>query len=492
MKSGYGSMIFFCATWLVVVIAVTSGGVKAGELSGIQDQEMDIGKGELNSAGESETQMVITGDLSLSDAVKIALTHNRMLQAIVEDREVAEGRITEAYGYVFPYVDIKGSYTRLDEISRIETEDGAMDLNTLNNYSATLQVVQPVYHGGALSAGIRAARLYRSLADANVQGVVQEVLFETVRLYYQVVLTMKQSQVQSEFVTLAEEHLSDVKAKFKYGMASKFNILRAEVELSNSKAQLVVFQNAFHQARLAFFQSMGVSQTSDVNLVEDMTFRSMAVNEKSAMEDAFGLRPDLSGAQLMVGLQKEAVVNAKSDYWPDLDAFYNYTLGKPDPHSSTLNKWGTSWVAGLSVHMDLFTLGREGRIAQEKARLNKQKIQLLDTQEQVRFDVRSSLSSLEDVEAYVLAQKMTMDQANEGLRLAEVGYREGTLEQVAVLEARAALNQAKLLYWSSLYSHTVARLSVQRATGQLSAQKIETDLPADTAEHKQKMDEQNH
>ncbi|MBN1553067.1 TolC family protein, partial [bacterium] len=122
---------------------------------------------------------------------------------------------------------------------------------------------------------------------------------------------------------------------------------------------------------------------------------------------------------------------------------------------------------GLTIHFDLFFIGREGRVYQEAAKYRQQKLQYLDMREQVIFEVRSAISALEDADEFVKAQARTVDQANEGLRLAEVGYKEGTLDQVSVLEARTALNQAQLLYWNSLYNHTIARISLEKALGEL-------------------------
>ena len=119
------------------------------------------------------------------------------------------------------------------------------------------------------------------------------------------------------------------------------------------------------------------------------------------------------------------------------------------------------------MKLDVFTLNRNGRMIQERARLRQRKISKLEATEQAIYEIRSALSALADAEEFVTTQRLTVTQANEGLRLAEVAYREGTMDQVSVLEARNALNQAKLLYWRSLFDHTMARLQVRKATGTL-------------------------
>ncbi len=421
------------------------------------------------SAQNPDSQTVITGELSLEDTVKLTLNYNRALQTVMQEKEVAKGQIWEAYGYAFPHISVDGSYTRLDDVSSFQIDDQVISMGSLDNYSSNLKIVQPVYHGGAIKAGVSAAKIYRELADENIRNAVQNVVYQATRAYYQVVLAEKQHEVQKEFQSLAEQHLKDVEARRKYGVASEFNVLRAEVERSNANAQSIAYMNQMHQARHQLLKTMGVSQDSTIQLMDVLEYTSSEITENEALERAMAHRADISGSDLKVRLQRESLANARSAYWPSVDAYYNFNVSKPESQSASINEWGTAWQAGLTVRFDIFTMNRTGRIVQEKARLNQQSISRMDVREQVVFEVRSALSALQDADQFVKAQELTVDQANEGLRLAEVGYREGTLDQVSVMEARAALHQARLLYWNSLFNHQMARLELQRAIGLLPA-----------------------
>ncbi|MBN1355814.1 TolC family protein [bacterium] len=423
-----------------------------------------------------QRQTMIGGGLNLDDTIRLALNHNRSIQTILEEKTVSRGQIVEAYGYVLPVVNLEGLYTRLNEVPTRETDGEVVELGSLDNYSASLNVYQPVWHGGALSAGIRAAKLYRALSDENVRLVVERVIDTAIRSYFGVVLLEKQMGVQEEYLVLTREHLRDVKAKKRYGIASEFNVLRAEVEVSNAEAVLLQTRQSFHLAKHMLLKTIGVSQDSDIQLTDDLVFREFSIGADEAIEQALANRPDLAGAELTVKLQQESLNVAQGSYWPNLDAFFNYSLTRPDTYDPTLDEWTDGWRAGLSLKLDVFTLNRNGRVIQEKARLRQQKISSLDVREQAVYEIRSALSALADAAEFVETQKLTVTQANEGLRLAEVGYREGTMDQVAVLEARNALNQAKLLYWKSLFDHTMARLQIRKATGML-APRIGSDQP---------------
>ena len=410
---------------------------------------------------------IIHGKLTLKDALKLALTHNRTLQIAIEEKKTAKGRILEAYGEVLPQVSLDGTYTRLDSDS-INVDGENIDLGQLDNYSGALSVKQPIFRGGAAAAALRASKFYQTLVDEDVRKAIQNTIYETVKAYYHLSLMQEQYHVTQTNAALAESHLSDVRIKRKFGVASDFNVLRSQVELSNARAVSISYQNKLHQAITHLLKTMGVSQESQIELTDRLTYKPISVKEDEVVRKAFLSRPDLAGAELEMKLQEESLKRAYSKYWPEIDAFYGYSLSKPDPHFSPKNDWGDAWKAGIEMKIPIFDgLKREGRVVQERATLKQKHIGLLETQEQALFEVRNAILNLKDAAESVSVQKLTLEKAGEGLRLAEVGYREGTLDQVSVLDARAALTKAQLLYYKSLYNHCLARLGLQRAMGTL-------------------------
>ena len=334
---------------------------------------------------------------------------------------------------------------------------------------------QPVFRGGAATAALRASRYYDILTDENIREAAQTTIYETVKAYYAVLLTQEQYLVTKTYADLAKAHLKNVKIKQKFGTASDFNVLRSQVELSNARAEMISYQNRLHLTITSLLKTMGMSQESRVELTDRLTYEPLSTDEEEVIQKAFLNRPDLAVAELTVKLQEESLNKAYSGYWPTIDAFYTHNLSKPDPYLSTKNDWGGAWSAGIEMNVPIFDgLGREGRVMQERSILKQQHIALLDTRERTLFEVRNAILTLRDAAEFVDAQKLTLEQAKEGLRLAKAGYREGTLDQVSVLDTSAALTEAQLLHYRSLYAHAIARLDLQKAMGTLKFKKEES------------------
>jgi len=414
-----------------------------------------------------DTQPDISGDLSLADAVKVAVANNKALAAILQEKAVARGQVVEAYSNALPSVDATADYTRLDMVSSFDTGGGTISLGDEDNYSLGLSLKQPLYRGGAIGAALNAAQLYTALTDERVRGAVQDVVFLVARNYFDVLLARHLYEVERDAVESVRGQLEDVKRKRVQGVASDFDVLRAQVALSNFRALMIRRQNAVHLAMTALFRAMGVSQESDVTLADRLGYTLVRMDLDEAVRIAYLNRPDLYEAEFNVRLQEEAVRIARSAYWPEVNARFDNAWTRPDPHDSTI-EWGHAWTAGVTGVWHLFDgLAREGRVMQEEAKLRQARIKLADAQEQALQEIQNALLSLQDADEFVQSQKLSMEQATEGLRLAEVGYREGINTAVDLLDARAALTRAQGFYYEALFGHTTVRLALRKAMGTL-------------------------
>lgn len=416
-----------------------------------------------------QSQTYISGKLSIEDCLKLTLVNNKRLQRVVEEKEVARGKELGSYSAILPSVSLTGEYLRKDEVASISLPSGpSITMGDLDNYSAGLNVTQPIFAGGAIVANINAGRLFSLLADELVRAMVQEVIYASSHSYYDVLLNQHLLQISADAVRSADAHLNDVRQKRRGGVASDFDVLRAEVELSNFKAELIQNKNAIDISKANLLKVMGVSQDSEVALSDELDYSAFKMSMEQAVETAYRNRPDLFSRQFDIKLQKELLNIARSRYWPTVSGFYNNIWSRPDPHNTMVIDWGRAWQAGFMVSMPVFDgLAREGEVIERKARLKQAQIDLIDAEETALFELTKAQLSIENAEEFVESQRLNLTRAKEGLRLAEIGYKEGTNTQVEMIDAQAALTQARAFYYQAVYSHLIAKLDLQKAMGTL-------------------------
>ena len=254
------------------------------------------------------------------------------------------------------------------------------------------------------------------------------------------------------------------------GMASNYDELRAQVEVSNFRAQVLKARNEKDVANTTLFRLIGASPESDVKLTDSIPLVIEKISFDDALRIALERRADLAEAEYAVRLQRESVANVKSRYWPEISGYVSQEWANPDPHESSRDEWGDEWQAGVQANLPLFDgLDRRGELAQAQARLKQQEIALRDTEEKVISQIRQLVLSLKTAEEFANSQSRNLDTAKEALRLVETGLKEGQNTPVEVMDARQALTTASANYYQSLFDHAIARVSLQKAMGLLSS-----------------------
>jgi len=427
---------------------------------------------ETRKSREDGAQPRISGKLSVEDCLKLTLVHNKMLQRTMEERDIAYGARLSASSAYLPSVGLSAQYLRKDEVPSLAVAGmPPIQFGALDNYSAVLSVSQPIYAGGAISAQVRAARLLSLLTDEVVRAAVQDMVYAAETAYYNLLLHQHLVDVSTDAVRSAKVHLDQVQKRRAGGVASDFDVLRAQVELSNFEADLIRSKNAINLARANLMKIMGISQDSDFVLSDELVYAPIQVSMEQAAEDAFTNRPDLYRQEYQIRRQREQLQIARSRYLPNVSGFFNHTWAKPDPHSvAANNEWGDAWQAGVQGMWPIFNgFQREGQIIQEKARLRQSQIDLMDTEETALYELTQALLSMENAVEFVQSQQLNVTRATEGLRLAEVGYQQGINTQVEMIDAQTALTTARVNYYQAIYSHVAAKLALQRAMGTIAS-----------------------
>jgi len=428
--------------------------------------------------GQGEDRPRISGPLELEGAVRLALRHSRQIQAALQDKEAARGRRMEAYSEALPTVDLTAGYTRLDQVMTIDLGVETFQVGDRDNYNYRLQITQPLFKGGTMLIAQRAARLFTYLSDESVRATVEEVLYRVATSYYDAVLAGHLVSVQQDALRSARAHLESVEAKRAQGVATEYDVLRARVDVSNIQADLIEQQNRRDLAIARLFKAMGVSQQSDVELTTPLRYAPQEVSFSEAVRSAFLNRPDIYSASIQRDFQQEALNEARTKYWPRLEAYYWHLWAKPDPHEATNITWDRQWQAGINLVWHLFDgFAREGRIIQRKADVRRREILLAETEEQALEQVKSAILELQNAAELVESQKLNRERARRALSLVEEGYSVGVNTELEVLDAQAALTRAQGLYYNALYRHTLARINLQKAMGLIAPPPGSTELP---------------
>ncbi|NCA81307.1 MAG: TolC family protein [Opitutae bacterium] len=457
--------------WAAVAAALLSGCVgvpDAEQMRGIRAESAVRRLDDLARKTTTESGVYLSGPLLLWEAVSLAQSYNRPLQQERVGREIARGRIEASYSEALPTLALTGGYVRRDE-ELGTTRDGVYVPTRLQDqYSAGLKLSQPLFNG-RIGAALRASKLYGEWMESTIRAATESVQRETIRAYYSAVLSEHLLEVNQTALETAERQLENTQARRRQGMASNYDELRAQVEVSNFRAQVLQARNDKDVAYTALYRLMGASPESAAELVDDVPRVVEAVSFADAARTALERRADLAVAEYALRMQRESVAAAKGRYLPEVSGYVSQAWANPDPHESTRDDWGDEWQAGVQVSLPLFDgLDRRGTLIQERAKLRQFEIALRDAEERTVSEIRQGVLSLKTAEEFAHSQSQNLEMAQEALRLVEAGLKEGQNSPIEVMDARQALTKASANYYESIFAHAMARVVLQQAMGLMS------------------------
>ena len=441
----------------------------AGQMRELRSEAAAARLAELSGKTTTDRSLYLSGPLRLSGAVGLALKQNRSLLQEREGRNLSRGRIQASYAEALPSLALTGGYLRRDEELGTTTSAGAfVPTRYQDQYNAGLKLEQPLFNG-RIGAALRAARLYGAWTEAGIRAATEAVQRETIRAYYAAVLSEHLLEVNQAALETAERQRTNAQSRRRQGMASNYDELRAEVEVSNFRAQVLQARNDRDVAYTTLYRLIGASPESAADLVDEVPQVNEEIAFAAAAREALERRADLAEAEYALRMQRESVAIAKSRYLPEVAGYVSQAWANPDPHDSSQDDWGDEWQAGVQVSLPLFDgLDRRGTLIQERAKLRQLEIALQDAEERAMSEIRQAVLSLKTAEEFARSQRQNLETAKEALRLVEAGLKEGQNTPVEVMDARQALTKASANHYQSLFTHAMARVALQQAMGLMS------------------------
>ena len=456
-----------------------------------------LSSGKEQPAKTPEAAHLFKGDLTLDEAVRIALRQNPDLLKQLQEIERTRGQIIEVRAEALPHLTLNASYDQrakdLLEIgsgsggtSNFDTTSAELDpaiqaiIKSLGgstsssrpvqnkSWHVTLQAQQVLYAGGQVGAAIKIAKFSEDAAYYQLRNTIDQVV-ATVRSQFAAVLTnFALIKVADETVRLQADQLRDQKNRFEAGTVPRFNVLRAEVELANVQPDLIRARNNHLLSEIALAKTLGLDPGPDGKPTFTATGKLEILEHplglQAALELARARRPFLKVQRQQILQQTEQIKVALAGYKPRLDANAGWEV-RNSRLSTDLDKTVDGWFFGVTGRWNIFDgLATHGRVKQARASLESARINYEDSVQKVDLEVQTAYANLQTARETIKSQQKNVEQANESLRLANERFSAGAGTQLEILDARTALTKSRSTELQSRGDYNAALAEFDRAT----------------------------
>lgn len=391
-------------------------------------------------------------ELTLQESIDLALRQNPSIAIAESQLEGAKAGVSAARGAFGPSLDLSGSGTYSDEPSQ--------STNSRESYSTKLTLTLPLYTGGNLEGKLGKAKANRAYYEHGLDDTKQQLVLDVTTGYFNVLQTKNIVQYSEEAVATMQSHVNNTQAFFQAGTVPKSDVLRAEVELAQTKQDLITAQNNYNVAVATLNKLLGMDQNNEIVIKDALAYQKVDVNLDECIQKALRQRPELKQAQSQVETAEQGIKVAKSDRHPSVSARSSY--GWSDTQFPPQKD--DSWTVTLEAQLNLFDSSvTKSNVAVAKATKKQAEFTLEQQIDNVKLDVRTSFLNLREAEERIQTSMKAVEQATEDLHIEQVRYAAGVGTNTDVLDAQVALTKAKTNYSAALYDYNVAKASLAKA-----------------------------
>lgn len=401
---------------------------------------------------------------SLEECIQIALQNNPGIKSSSYSVDESELKIKESKGGLFPNLNFNTSANRYYS----ENQSGSFISN--DNISAGLSTRYTIFQGFKTTAAVDAAKENYNANIAQHSVNTEDLILNVTESYYKLLQAERIVKTTEKAVERSKLYLDYAEARYKNGLASQSDLLKAKVEFSNSELALIRARNA----RLATMGSLntllGNTASNTISIVDNLETTtygklsdslSIQENIRELVGTAYQNRPEIVRIKSQMNAQQSYLTIARSEYFPTLSLDANYIYAG----ETTADLRANSFV-GLSLNFPIFNgFSSEAKVDEEKIALKNLEQQEISIRNQISLEVWNAYLSVKESVELINNTKIFYENALENLRIAEGEYKEGVGSMLSLVDAQTNLVTAEESYIEALADYGISIASLKRVVG---------------------------
>lgn len=407
----------------------------------------------------------VTGPIDLGEAVRRGLTYNPQIEAARFQLSGSEYGRRSQLGAFGPAMTAGYGYERLD---REPTTAGRV-VGSRDRWAFTLNVTQPVFRGFELLSRYQRAKIAKEQAEAQLTNA-ELTLVRTIQTTFLDLLKGRMDVKSAEdSVARLTSQLQVTQAFFDVGLRPKLDVLQAEVDLATAEQTLLVAKNEVATQTARLNTLIGLPLEYPTEYVGELTYLPFMRSLDDCLATAFRQRPDLQIGRKSVEIAQQDAKITASDFYPDVNATYNYsqTGDSPELKGNPRNRTGySSWSVGAQASWTFFEWGRTYNAYQEsKEIVARVEAELANTRLDASFEVKQNLLDLQEAADRIGVARKSVEAAQEGYRMAVARYQAQVGTNTDVLDAQSRVSSAEFNLTQALSDYQSALADIYVAMG---------------------------
>ena len=353
----------------------------------------------------------------------------------------------------------------------------ALHTDTRNAGIVAVTLTQPIYMGGKIRAYNKITEYAEQASGTIYDKTLQDIIVDVDEAYWNLVALHSKKKLAEGYKTLVEKLESDVEQLVKEGMATKADLLSVKVKVNEAGVTLIQVNNGIELSRMNLCRICGLDMDEPIDVEDNMDNKTsiadfddnVDMSNQSAdymVQQAEGNRKELQALELQNKIYDEKIKLARAEYLPKVALMGGYLASNPSVFNSFERKMKGMWNVGITLNVPILTWGdRSYKVKAAKAEACMHRYETEEVKEKIELQVNQCRQKLQESQERYQTTLRSVDEAEENLRYANHGMKEGVITLSNVMEAQTAWLKAKSEWVNAQVDVRLANLYLKKAIG---------------------------
>lgn len=346
----------------------------------------------------------------------------------------------------------------------------AFRTDTRQMYTLSVMLTQPIYMGGAIIAANRMAAIGEEMAQNNIEASTQNTLHSIDQAYWTVVSVHHKKQLAESYLAVVKKLDDDVSKMIREGVATRADGLKVDVKVNEAEMSLTQAENGLALAKMLLCQLCGMDVDSDITLADENADNIVEQADDAQADRAVAMenRPELKLLQNTADMSRQATKLVRAAYLPQVLLTGGYVATNPNVFNGFERKLSGMWNVGVMVRVPLWNW-MEGTYKVRASRIATTIVELErdDIREKIDLQVSQSQFKVKEANRRLAMATKNVENAEENLRCANLGFKEGVIPTTDVMAAQTAWVQAQSQKIDAEVDVKMSQVNLKKALGVL-------------------------
>ncbi|MEA3431717.1 MAG: TolC family protein, partial [candidate division WOR-3 bacterium] len=353
--------------------------------------------------------------LSLDDCIKLALEHNPSLIKAQEEIRKREAEFSLGISEFLPQINTSMGYNRYSKRHLYYKEP---EIHT-TSFSLSQTIFDPSNYFTTLGK--------KKLKDASKESIVAtraDVILSVGEAFFELAKGKKFLEITNLALKKSEEEYKKVETMVELGSASKLELLRREVDISEQRLELAKAEKDKAIAEVRLCKEMGIEPVNIEIIDEIIEPEPINLFLDILTEKALRERPEIKAKRLEIAYYRDIHKSAYTNYLPSISLTTNYGYERNRfPFETSLWNENDSWSIGINLTFPLFTgLGRHQTVRYAQSDIYIKEQELKEVRLNVILDVKEAYLSIINTQKELELTEKNLDAAEENHKYVTESY----------------------------------------------------------------------